>query len=91
MPVYSVQSVEPEPKNQPGWDMPGTYESVHSAFQWDIPEVFNIAQVCCRRWVASDDDSKHVAVMSYQASAGCIFHSYFELADQANRLSRVLQ
>lgn len=91
MPVYSVQSVEPEPRNQPGRDMPGTYQSVHSVFQWDIPEVFNIAQVCCRRWVASDDDSKHVAVMSYQASAGCIFHSYSELADQANRLSRVLQ
>ncbi len=91
MPVYSVQSVDPEPKNQPGWDMPGTYQSLHSVFQWDIPEVLNIAQVCCRRWVASDDDSKLVAVMSYQAGAGCIFHSYSELADQANRLSRVLQ
>ncbi len=66
------------------------YTRLHGSFQWQVPEQFNIAQVCCARWAALPDATKRVAIHAMDAGAAATFYTYFELQQQANRLSRVL-
>jgi acetyl-CoA synthetase len=63
---------------------------LHNRFKWLVPEKFNIAQVCCARWAALPDAAKRVAIHAMNTGAGATFHTYFELQQQANRLSHVL-
>jgi acetyl-CoA synthetase len=63
---------------------------LHDRFKWLVPEKFNIAQVCCGRWAALPDASKRVAIHAMDTGAVATFHTYSELQQQANRLSRVL-
>ena len=72
------------------WDYPSTYARLHSAFAWQVPAHFNMAQACCGRWAAQPDTSKNIAVQTYQTGAERTFHTYAELQDRANRLSNVL-
>ena len=37
------------------------YNAMHQAFRWQVPEHFNIAQVCCGRWAAQPDGATRVA------------------------------
>ncbi|MEO8122223.1 MAG: AMP-binding protein, partial [Rhodoferax sp.] len=66
------------------------YAQLHDRFEWLVPEKFNIAQVCCARWAALPDAAKRVAIHAMDAGAGAEFHTYFDLQQQANRLSHVL-
>ena len=70
--------------------LPWAYRQMHAEFRWDIPEFFNIAQVCCRRWAEASDAPEIVAVHAYSAGIEPTFHSYFSLQQQANRLSNGL-
>ncbi len=70
--------------------MPQAYSRVHSSFTWDVPQHFNIAQVCCTRWAALSDATENIAVHSYSAGATGTFYTYALLQEQANRLSNVL-
>jgi acetyl-CoA synthetase len=66
------------------------YAQLHSSFQWQVPEKFNIAEVCCGRWAQLPDATKRVAIHATDTGSGATFYTYFELQQQANRLSRVL-
>ncbi len=69
---------------------PDNYAQLHAGFEWRVPEKFNIAQVCCRRWAERPDASDRVAIHAMVADGGTAVHSYFELQQEASRLSSVL-
>lgn len=63
------------------------YQALYQEFHWQVPDYFNIAEVCCRRWA----DSRQAAIL-YENSAGQSSRtSYAELAVQVNQLSNCLQ
>ncbi len=70
--------------------MADNYARLHASFGWLVPEQFNIAEVCCRRWAESPAAAQRVAIHAVDASGACASFSYFELQQQANRLSAVL-
>ncbi len=71
------------------------YHTLYQQFTWAVPEVFNIAQVCCHRWAAQPDATKNIAVRAYFAKTSKLKDaqhlSYAQLFTQANQLSHVLQ
>ena len=66
------------------------YARLHQSFGWDVPQHFNMAQVCSQRWAARADATKKIAIHAYFTGAAGRFYTYFELQAQANRLSNVL-
>jgi len=66
------------------------YQQLHSQFRWLVPDSFNIAEVCSRRWAQAPDATKRIAVYADGAGATPRFHTYAELQHQANRLSGAL-
>ena len=77
-------------KSSPSFALPAAYVQLHQRFGWEVPEQFNMAQVCSRRWAMAPDASKRVAIHTYTAGAKDHFHTYAELQSQANRLSNAL-
>ncbi|MDP2020356.1 MAG: AMP-binding protein, partial [Hydrogenophaga sp.] len=72
-------------------DTPDHYADLHSRFGWRVPEHFNMAAVCLRRWAASEVASKQTAVIACAPGQPDRRHSYAELQQQANRLSNALE
>ena len=66
------------------------YARLHRDFTWAVPQRFNIAQVCCARWAARPDATKNIAVCAYSTGSSGSFYTYFQLQEQANRLSNAL-
>ena len=66
------------------------YEALHSQFRWQVPERFNMAEVCARRWAANPAHAAQTAVIACAPDQPDRHHSYAELQDQANRLSNAL-
>jgi len=66
------------------------YASLYGQFRWLVPKRFNMAQACCARWARLPDATKRIAVRAHSAGAEGEFLTYFELQEQANRLSNVL-
>ncbi len=66
------------------------YASLHSQFRWRVPEEFNIAEVCCRRWARAADAGQRIAIHADGPGLQPRSHSYAELQHQANRLSNAL-
>ncbi len=66
------------------------YHALHSQFRWLVPDEFNIAEVCSRRWAQALDATKRIAVYADGAGVEPRFHTYAELQHQANRLSGAL-
>jgi acetyl-CoA synthetase len=70
------------------------YHSIYRNFRWQVPEYFNMAQVCCHRWAQLSGASKKIAVRAHSTSAKAVKDhptlSYKALAEQANQLSHVL-
>lgn len=66
------------------------YEQLHRGFRWRVPEEFNIAQVCSRRWAQAADGAQRIAMHADGAGLEPRSHSYAELQHQANRLSNAL-
>jgi acetyl-CoA synthetase len=66
------------------------YEQLHSRFRWLVPERFNMAEVCCRRWAQAPDATKRIAVYAHSPGGKSTSHTYAELQHQANRLSGAL-
>jgi acetyl-CoA synthetase len=73
---------EPAPKDH--------YEQMHRSLRWQVPALFNIADVCSRRWAQAPDATKRIAVYANEAGGSRTFHTYAELQHQANRLSGAL-
>jgi acetyl-CoA synthetase len=61
---------------------------MHAGFGWQVPERFNIAQVCCSRWAA--DAADRIAIRAHGARPGEAVLTYRALQERADRLSRVL-
>ena len=66
------------------------YALLHRGFGWQVPERFNMAQVCSARWAAAPGASKRIAIQSMDTGGSATFYTYAELQAQANRLSQVL-
>jgi acetyl-CoA synthetase len=70
------------------------YDSLYRNFRWQVPEFFNMAQVCCRRWAQQPGAAKKIAVRANitwaRGSKGYETLSYAQLFKQANQLSHVL-
>ena len=92
-----MDASKPEPVSAPhqesiSWNWPASYAQMHSAFHWDVPEHFNMAQACCGRWAANPVTAQRTALRSYRG-AGQVndWFSYAQLQQEANRLSQVLR
>ena len=73
--------------------VPGTVayaERLHQDFRWRVPERFNMAEVCMRRWAEDAAHAKNTAVIACAPGQPDRTHSYGELQDRANRLSNAL-
>ncbi|HSH89705.1 MAG TPA: AMP-binding protein, partial [Ramlibacter sp.] len=66
------------------------YARMHVRFGWQVPELFNIAQVCCARWAERPDSIERTAIRAHGAPSGAEFISYLELQVRANALSNLL-
>ncbi|MBT9466078.1 AMP-binding protein [Hydrogenophaga sp.] len=66
------------------------YDALHSRFGWEVPEHFNMAQMCMRRWAQDPTRARDTAVIACAPQQKDRRHSYAELLDQANRLSNAL-
>ena len=66
------------------------YEELHRRFGWQVPEHFNMAQMCMRRWAQESRHASATAVIACAPQQKDRRHSYAELLDQANRLSNAL-
>jgi acetyl-CoA synthetase len=64
---------------------------MHEGFRWQVPEHFNIAQVCCARWAGRPDAMERVAIRAHGATAGSEILSYQELQVRANAMSNLLE
>ncbi len=65
------------------------HPALHAGFLWQVPEHFNIAEVCCARW--SRQTPRAVAVRAVLDSGQQVALSYRALQRQANRLSHALR
>jgi len=64
------------------------YEALHAAFRWQVPEHFNIAEVCCGRWAR---ETPKATAIHFDSESGCrASYSYAQLQRAANRLSNAL-
>jgi acetyl-CoA synthetase len=72
------------------WALPEVYARLQDGFNWQVPEHFNMAQVCCTRWAEQPDATENIAINTYQTGTTGTFYTYFQLQRDANRLSNVL-
>ena len=66
------------------------YDALHRGFGWSVPERFNMAEVCSRRWAADPDRRRGVAVVATAPDRPDQTHTYADLQAAANRLSNAL-
>jgi len=66
------------------------HAALHSQFVWQVPERFNMAQPCMRRWAANPAHAHQTAVIACAPGQPDTHHSYAELQAQACRLSHAL-
>ncbi len=66
------------------------YARMHAGFSWQVPERFNIAEVCCRRWAQPPDGIARVAIRVHGATSGSDTLSYLEMQARADALSHSL-
>ena len=64
------------------------YHTLFNEFYWNVPERFNIADVCCRRW---SDEQNRIAIFYEDSAGNCSKLSYRDLYLQANQLSNLLR
>ena len=63
------------------------YRRLYEGFRWHVPEAFNIAEVCGRRWAA---ESSRVALHCEDEAGNRSTFTYAALVRDANRLSNAL-
>jgi acetyl-CoA synthetase len=67
------------------------YADLHGNFRWQVPEDFNIAEVCCTRWAKETPSA--VAIREHETGktlAKSKAYTYLELQQAANHLSQKL-
>ncbi|MEQ1537100.1 MAG: AMP-binding protein [Burkholderiaceae bacterium] len=72
-----------------------SYLQLHSQFGWNVPEDFNIAQVCCTRWAKKTPNA--VAIREHASNQSLAKsklytkkYTYLQLQQAANQLSQKL-
>lgn len=64
------------------------YAQLHADFRWQVPDDFNIAEVCCGRWAR---ETPKATAIYFDSESGCrAVYSYAQLQRAANRLSNAL-
>ncbi len=63
------------------------YREIYDSFCWHVPDEFNIADVCGRRWAA---ETSRVALYTEDEVGRCATFTYAALMRDANRLSHAL-
>jgi acetyl-CoA synthetase len=66
------------------------YKSLYQQFHWDVPQMFNVAQVCSQRWAKDANHASNIAVYFEDITGHSETLTYAQLQQQANRLSNVL-
>jgi len=72
------------------------YQAMQEGFGWHVPEHFNMAEVCCRRWAVQEDASTRVAIVEHLAADANMHavaprrYTYAQLQQAADALSHVL-
>jgi acetyl-CoA synthetase len=66
------------------------YAELYAAFRWQLPERFNIAQVCCTRWARQPATAHRVAISWDHEDGRAGQVSYGQLQADADRLSHAL-
>jgi acetyl-CoA synthetase len=69
--------------------VPEDYAALHAGFRWHVPELFNIAEVCCARWAR--DTPRKIAIRYEHENGSTSRHSYADLHHHANRLAHALR
>ena len=64
------------------------YTALHQQFQWQVPEDFNIAALCCTRWA---QDPQRIAIYDDDENGRDSIVTYAALQQDANRLSNILR
>ena len=67
------------------------YGAMHQGFRWQVPEQFNIAQVCCSRWAQQPGAGMRVAIRAHGAAGEHSSLSYSQLQHAANQASGLLR
>ncbi|HEX8955522.1 MAG TPA: AMP-binding protein [Burkholderiaceae bacterium] len=67
-------------------DIADRYAQLYEEFRWHVPEQFNIAEVCCRRWAG---DAGRIALHCEDEEGREQQFTYAQLQEQANRLSNL--
>jgi acetyl-CoA synthetase len=68
------------------WD---SYEGLREAFDWEVPERFNMAVYCCDRWAETDDE--RVALYAEADDGTSETYTFAETRDVTNRLANYLR
>jgi acetyl-CoA synthetase len=67
---------------------PDVHAALHGGFHWQVPEHFNIAEVCCARWARDTPGAVAIHYEHEDGRAGRF--TYADLQHNANRLARAL-
>ncbi len=70
---------------------PDLHAALHADFRWQVPALFNMAQVCCTRWAGDPRTAGRVAITWEREDGRSAYLSYAQLQDQADRLSHGLR
>ncbi|MBL0094572.1 MAG: AMP-binding protein [Piscinibacter sp.] len=65
------------------------HAALHAGFRWQVPEFFNIAEVCCARWAR--DTPAAVAIRYEHEDGRAAQFTYADLQANANRLAHALK
>jgi acetyl-CoA synthetase len=65
------------------------YAELHAGFRWRVPELFNIAEVCCTRWARKTP--RAVAVRYEREDGSRRDYTYAEIDAAADRLAAALR
>ena len=65
------------------------HATLHAGLRWQVPEHFNIAQVCCTRWARERPDAVAIRY-EHEDGRGALF-TYADLQGNADRLSNALR
>jgi acetyl-CoA synthetase len=67
------------------WD---SYEQLRAAFEWELPEQFNMARYVCDRWA---EEKGRVAVFAEQGSGERATYTYWQLRNLTDQLANHLR
>jgi acetyl-CoA synthetase len=84
--AISSGAMSPTPANHPPDD---DHAALHAGLHWQVPALFNIAEVCSRRWARRTPQA--LAIVAEREGAPPVRHNFAELQAQANRLSNALR